>query len=361
MPSAAPDARGSPRNGRYLLRLPVYYVVLVGLATLALLNLPAEVLDLIRPRDPGVIDDEITRTFGGGRVTSEPLVESPLHSALVATYSLLGALAVMIPVTWTYIFIKRRSGYDESVVHTLLILPIAVTGIVLIVKSSLALAFSLAGIVAAVRFRTTLNDTKDAVYVFLAIGVGLAAGVQHLSVALALSIVFNVVNLVLWRLNFGNIYHDRVHRTGGLTLGDAIAGPASARTAAAIGDARLMAALSPTELRDVAERMGRMKQYLHQESESKKERKAFSVLIVYTDDAEAAQEEVEPLLEAASRRWRLAEIAPGQDGVCVLEYLVLLEDGVTRGSFLESLRRETGERVQAAEMRSLKALAKKEV
>lgn len=357
--SPAEDRGSGGGGGRYLWRVPVYYALLIGLATVALLNIPPELLDLVRPQDPSVLDGEITRTFGGGRVTSDPLVESPLRSAMVATYSLLGALAIMVPVTWTYIFIKRRSGYDESVVHTLLILPIAVTGIVLIVKSSLALAFSLAGIVAAVRFRTTLNDTKDAVYVFLAIGVGLAAGVQHLSVALALSIVFNVVNLVLWKLNFGNIYHDRVHRTGGMTLGDAIAGPASGQTAAAIGDARLMAALSPTELRDVAERMGRMKQYLHAESESKKERKSYSVLIVYTDDAAGAQAEVEPLLEGASRRWRLAEIAPDQDGVCVLEYLVLLNDDVTRGGFLEHLRGETGDRIKAAEMRSLKALAKK--
>ena len=33
-----------------------------------------------------------------------------------------------------------------------------------------------AGVVAAVRFRNTLRDTKDAVYVFLAVGIGLAWG-----------------------------------------------------------------------------------------------------------------------------------------------------------------------------------------
>src|SRR5256885_7014990 len=41
----------------------------------------------------------------------------------------------------------------------------------------------LAAIVAAVRFRNTLKDTKDAVYIFLALAVGVAAGVYSPTVA----------------------------------------------------------------------------------------------------------------------------------------------------------------------------------
>ena len=71
------------------------------------------------------------------------------------------------------------------------------------VKNSLALAFSLGGIVAAVSFRNTLRDTKDAVYIFLATGVGLAAGIQSVAFAAALSITYNVVILMLWWTDFG--------------------------------------------------------------------------------------------------------------------------------------------------------------
>jgi hypothetical protein len=90
--------------------------------------------------------------------------------AVLAAVSLLGALALMIPVAWVYLLTKQRRGYDESVVQAMLILPIAVAGIVFIVQFNLALAFSLAGAAAAVRFRSTLKDTKDAVYVFLGPG-----------------------------------------------------------------------------------------------------------------------------------------------------------------------------------------------
>ncbi len=87
--------------------------------------------------------------------------------------------------------------------QTVIILPVAVAGIVLIVQNSLALAFSLAGIVAAVRFRNTLRDTKDAVYIFVAIALGLAAGVQSFSAAFVMSLVYVLLVLVLWRFDVG--------------------------------------------------------------------------------------------------------------------------------------------------------------
>ncbi|NIM52263.1 MAG: polyphosphate kinase 1 [Gemmatimonadales bacterium] len=126
--------------------------------------------------------------------------------ALRTVVAALGALALAMPVAWVYIVTKRDVRYDQSVVHTVIMLPIAVAGIVIIVQDSLPLAFSLAGIVAAVRFRNTLQDTKDAVYIFLAIGIGLAAGVQALLVAVVMSVAFNIVVVALWRLNVGELY-----------------------------------------------------------------------------------------------------------------------------------------------------------
>lgn len=301
---------------------------------------------------------EITQTMAGDvDLTTE--VAQGWPGLVVATGSLVGTLLFMIPVAWTYIFIKKNEGYDESVVHTLIILPIAVTGIVLIVKGSLALAFSLAGIVAAVRFRTTLDDTKDAVYVFLAIGVGLASGVQALGVAAALSFVFNAVNLILWRMSFGNIYADQLSRTQGLGLGDVIAGPESRKTALSIGDSRLTQALTPKDLKEVADRMARTDRYLRAESDSRKERKKFSVLMIHSDQVGGAQASVEPILERGCIRWSLAEVIPGEGEISVLEYLVRLRDDVVEGELLDALRKEAGAVIRAAEIRSLKQFVKR--
>jgi uncharacterized membrane protein len=120
-----------------------------------------------------------------------------------AAVAMLGGLALMCPVAWLYMRTKPKVRYDASLVQTVIVLPIVITGVVLIVRDSVALAFSLAGIVAAVRFRNTLRDTKDAVYIFLAIAVGLAAGVQAFAVAFVVTVIYLAVVLVLWRFDIG--------------------------------------------------------------------------------------------------------------------------------------------------------------
>ena len=120
-----------------------------------------------------------------------------------AAVAVIGALALMCPTAWLYMRTKPKVRYDASLVHTVIVLPIVIAGVVLIVRDSIALAFSLAGIVAAVRFRNTLKDTKDAVYIFLAIAVGLAAGVQAFAVGFVVTVIFVAVILALWRFDVG--------------------------------------------------------------------------------------------------------------------------------------------------------------
>lgn len=117
--------------------------------------------------------------------------------------ALVGALALVLPVTWTYIACRKRKAYDQALVESMIVLPIAVTAIVLMVHNSLALAFSLAGIVGAVRFRNTLKSTGDALFILIAIGIGLSAGIGALEIALVMSVVFNLVFFLLWVSDYG--------------------------------------------------------------------------------------------------------------------------------------------------------------
>ena len=118
-------------------------------------------------------------------------------------FSMLGALLLMLPVSWIYKGIHREGEHDQSLDETTLILPAVVAGIVMVVQHSLALAFSLAGIVAGVRFRLTLEDTVDAIYIFTAIGVGLAAGIEAVEIAAVISIFFNYTCIFMWQLSYG--------------------------------------------------------------------------------------------------------------------------------------------------------------
>ncbi|HJN49707.1 MAG: DUF4956 domain-containing protein [Pseudomonadales bacterium] len=111
--------------------------------------------------------------------------------------TMLGTFVLMLPLRWVYMGVGLRQSYNHAVASSLIILPIIVTGIVLIVQYRIALAFALAGIVAGVRYRTTLKNTSDALFVFAAIGVGLAAGSNALTVALVMSLFFSYTVLLL--------------------------------------------------------------------------------------------------------------------------------------------------------------------
>ena len=85
----------------------------------------------------------------------------------------------------------------------MMVLPIIVAGIAMIVENSVPLAFSIAGIVAAVRFRLTLGNPADALYVFSAIAIGLGAGISALGVSAVISIGFVYTHLLLWKIDYG--------------------------------------------------------------------------------------------------------------------------------------------------------------
>ncbi|MEP7380874.1 MAG: DUF4956 domain-containing protein [Gemmatimonadota bacterium] len=120
---------------------------------------------------------------------------------LLVVVSCVAAFVLALPVAWTYMFTRQKKGYSQSVVHTLVLLPVVVAAVAVLVRNSIALAFSLAGILAAVRFRTSLEDSKDAVYIFVVSALGLACGVQ-LEVALVLSLLYIAIALALWQTDF---------------------------------------------------------------------------------------------------------------------------------------------------------------
>lgn len=129
-------------------------------------------------------------------------VLSPTGPVRLAIASI-GAGLMIIPVSWVYFITSRSKEINQSFVQTIVIMPIVVTGISMIVQNSLALAFSLAGVVAAVRFRFTLSQPSHAMYIFVAISVGLASGIGALGVAMVISAAFVYTTLIIWKLEYG--------------------------------------------------------------------------------------------------------------------------------------------------------------
>ena len=149
---------------------------------------------------------------GGDTEPQSPMKNLPAGEDTVGkvTYIILfvighltGTLTIMLPITWTYRAINFETGFSKTFVRALIVLPICATTTVLLIQDSLALAFGLAALVAAVRFRVALDEAMDGIFIFAAICVGLAAGIGYLGVAVIMSIFFCFANLFLWMFDYG--------------------------------------------------------------------------------------------------------------------------------------------------------------
>ncbi|MEM7097759.1 MAG: DUF4956 domain-containing protein [Pseudomonadota bacterium] len=141
-------------------------------------------------------DEEIIATL-----VNAPVVEA--GKGLTLALAIVGALLVTTPITWVYFITTRTKQVDRSFAQTIMVLPVVVSGIAVIVQNSLALAFSLAGVVAAVRFRFALEEPAHALYIFAAIAIGLGAGIGAVEIAFIVSVGFVYSNLALWKLDYG--------------------------------------------------------------------------------------------------------------------------------------------------------------
>ena len=193
--------RKSTRLTNSIFALCTYYALLIGLVTgvQALFPQYEHLLPFggIELAMGNMADEEIIATL----VDPDPL---PAHPVVTLLLAIVGAVMLMLPISWVYFITTRTKQISRSFAQTMVVLPVIVAGIAMIVQNNLALAFSLAGVVAAVRFRFALEEPAHALYIFAAIAVGLGAGIGALGVAFVVSFCFVLVNLLLWNVDYGD-------------------------------------------------------------------------------------------------------------------------------------------------------------
>jgi hypothetical protein len=181
--------------------ITLYYAFWGGVMAFLLIRFPA-MRDFLPVGGIGDLAARVGDTFEPVYEGVEDTVLSP-YGAVRLAFASFGAAVLIVPVSWVYFITSRNKDVDQSFVQAIVLMPIIVTGISMIVLNSLALAFSLAGIVAAVRFRFSLEQPSHAMYIFVAISIGLGAGIGSLGVAGVISMAFVYAMLVIWKLEYG--------------------------------------------------------------------------------------------------------------------------------------------------------------
>ena len=345
------------RSDRPVRRLVAYYAIVAVVVAILAYFFPGEIARISAkglgdvPEGPTVLTDALASSptasvsFGPGTL---------LDVSLTTVLILIGALVLILPVTWVYMSARPSGGqHNQSVVQTLIILPLVVAGIVFIVQNSLALAFSLAGVVGAVRFRTTLRDSRDLVYIFLSIVVGFAAGVQSLAVGAVISVVFNFVLVLTWHYDYGR---NMLMPTAAAQWSRPLQALASPTGDHQIPDRDLVLSLTPENAAALADRFKRVQKVVG--SKNKKPR-FDSILTVTTDAVSEAQGRIEEVLERMTKRWSLDEIVTNVGKPSEIYYLTRTKKTISRDVLLTAIHENTAGFVASVDLETSAPVEKK--
>lgn len=347
-------ANGAPPTAaRVLVRATFLYAIVAVLGALAWRYLPRT--HLISGDSLDALFGNATETVrGSGKkgVILEPTDQGTL--AVTVILAMLGAALLALPVAWIYTLTRARRGYQQSIVQLLLVLPTVIAGVIVLVKYSLTLAFGLGGVVAAVRFRNSLDDSKDAVYVFLVIGLGIAAAVD-LPVAMVISVMFNTLVVILWATDFGRtpialegkVAERRLERARDL-----------ARTGTFVAhiDREVFQNMSAEQLEGVAKRAWNRAREHDPDGRIRRRDDAVQSgkrLRLHTRDAERTRPAVEARLEDSTKRWKLSNVATEGDGTMVIEYVLQTKKRTTADELLALVRATGGPELVAAELEEM--------
>lgn len=117
--------------------------------------------------------------------------------ALVLAFLLASILAVVYEKTF------RGLSWSSGLVQSMILGPMVACLIMIAIGDNVARGIGIVGSLAIIRFRTNLRDPRDLIFLFAALGIGVACGVRSYTTAVAGTVMFCVAAVVLQFTRFG--------------------------------------------------------------------------------------------------------------------------------------------------------------
>ncbi len=146
--------------------------------------------------------EKITNTLAANNEAASELLSGFTATTISAAsikdmfFALLLGVAMGFLISLVYLITHRKSGYKESYVMTLMLLP-PIVAIVLVMINSMASALSLAGVFTLCRYRTVPGDPKDITYIFFAMAAGVICGINNSENIWFVFVFFAIIAAVL--------------------------------------------------------------------------------------------------------------------------------------------------------------------
>lgn len=134
---------------------------------------------------------------------SDTGVWQPEYSPAAIVLALLLAFLLGQLVAWVYVWTHTGLSYSRTFTQSLVLMAMVVCLVMFVIGNSIVTAFGLIGALAIIRFRNVLKDTRDTVFLFLALVLGMAVGSQRYVAALLGGAALLVVAAYLHWTGFG--------------------------------------------------------------------------------------------------------------------------------------------------------------
>ena len=118
--------------------------------------------------------------------------------------SLLLAFVLGQVLAWVYYITHSGLSYSRSYVQSLILITVVVSMVMTVIGNNIITAVGLMGALAIVRFRNVIKDTRDIVFIFCALVVGMAAGSHRYLTAILGTVVLSLIVIYLFFTDFGS-------------------------------------------------------------------------------------------------------------------------------------------------------------
>lgn len=124
---------------------------------------------------------------------------------VIATF--IASFILSLFLVGTYYSTSKKVFTNENInyLQSLVLMPSVAAMIMQSIGNSIALGFGIFGALAIIRFRTNIADLKDIAFIFCAMAIGIACGVNSFIVAIAGTVLFCVIAVII-HFKFVNLF-----------------------------------------------------------------------------------------------------------------------------------------------------------